>query len=650
MMNFSSTQENIFKNNLKALENTDLKESLLKITGTKFELLLGTDSLDINLKNSTGGGDLLYQNALKELDALLLKYNQDYPLYPVLYFYGFGNGILFKALLQNHNHKHIFVFEKDLELPWLIFHLLDFSAELRSERLIILDTNTLTKQHFSILCQNTLNFQFSRLYFLELTSDYYERFKDDVLHINKNLIEHFKNAILNNGNDPLDALQGIEQFVFNLPIMIANPCYKDLIHARKNLSKNAIIVSTGPSLTKQLALLKQYADKALIICADSAYSILAKNNIVPDYVCMLERAELTAEFFNHDFEDFDKDIIFICATLVHPNAIKYLQEKKRKFILTMKPLNFALYLRLENTFAFGTQGYSVAHMNYVLALSLGCENIILIGQDLAYADNGDSHPKDYQNSSTYETAIYKHSQALAYGGEKMVDTHIIWLLFKTYFETLITSQTQIQTYNATEGGLRIEGAIEKPFKELCESLLTTKMPRPFKQITALKREKQDEFLLKAYAKIYTSIRHCKDLHHSFHKKLNELNEPYSKLNDLGLEKAQESVNVLIEKIDEFKKEFENAKNMQDLYEITQPFLVQFELNLARIFVLNPKTSEDAFNKSAIWVKEHLEFIQILQAHLEAQKNALLQNIIPLEKELQARGLEKWQQKIKNTLG
>lgn len=64
-MNFSSTQENIFKNNLKALENTELKESLLKITGTKFELLLGTDSLDINLKNSTGGGGFAVSKCFK---------------------------------------------------------------------------------------------------------------------------------------------------------------------------------------------------------------------------------------------------------------------------------------------------------------------------------------------------------------------------------------------------------------------------------------------------------------------------------------------------------------------------------------------------------------------------------------------------------
>ncbi|EOH7148894.1 6-hydroxymethylpterin diphosphokinase MptE-like protein, partial [Campylobacter coli] len=86
------------------------------------------------------------------------------------------------------------------------------------------------------------------------------------------------------------------QLVYNLPQMITHPTYKELLNKRKGLSKTAIIVSTGPSLTKQLPLLKKYQNKATIFCADSSYPILAKHNIKPDYVCMLERTELTAEF------------------------------------------------------------------------------------------------------------------------------------------------------------------------------------------------------------------------------------------------------------------------------------------------------------------------------------------------------------------
>ncbi|RTJ09291.1 motility associated factor glycosyltransferase family protein, partial [Campylobacter jejuni] len=263
-------------------------ESLKQIKSSKFELILGKDNLDINLKD-TSDNTFLYENVINELNTMLNTYNDKYLLYPVLYFYGFGNGILFKALLQNKNHQHIVVFEKDIEIIWTMFHILDFSNELQNSRLMILETNSLDIEFFSDFCSSKPFFQFSRIYFLELMSNYYERYNEDVLKFNNNILSAFKLNILRYGNDSLDALQGIEQFVYNLPQMITHPSYTELLSKRKNLSDTAIIVSTGPSLTKQLPLLKQYANKATIFCADSAYPILAKHNIKPDYVCMLER-------------------------------------------------------------------------------------------------------------------------------------------------------------------------------------------------------------------------------------------------------------------------------------------------------------------------------------------------------------------------
>ncbi|EAI4099598.1 motility associated factor glycosyltransferase family protein, partial [Campylobacter jejuni] len=129
-MTFNPTQKKLFDKNLNALSNLILKEELKKIKDTKFELVLGKDNLDINLKD-TSDNTFLYENVISELNTMLNTYNDKYLLYPVLYFYGFGNGILFKALLQNKNHQHIVVFEKDLEIIWTMFHILDFTLELK---------------------------------------------------------------------------------------------------------------------------------------------------------------------------------------------------------------------------------------------------------------------------------------------------------------------------------------------------------------------------------------------------------------------------------------------------------------------------------------------------------------------------------------
>ncbi|EIS3213856.1 motility associated factor glycosyltransferase family protein, partial [Campylobacter coli] len=564
-MTFTPTQKELFNKNIEALSNILLKESLKEIKSSKFELILGKDNLDINLKDTSiknnGGGyneNLLYQDPIKELQTMLNTYNDKYLLYPVLYFYGFGNGILFKALLQNKNHQHIVVFEKDIEIIWVMFHILDFSSELQSARLMVLENDKLQAQDYTELCSSKPFFQFSRIYFLELMSHYYERFHEDILGLNKKLAENFKNSIVSYGNDSTDTLQGIEQFVYNLPQMITHPSYKELLSKRKGISDTAIIVSTGPSLTKQLPLLKKYASKATIFCADSSYPILAKHGIKPDYVCMLERTEITAEFFNHDFGEFDKDIVFICAGVVHPKAIEYL--KGRNLVITQKVLAFPYYINLKD-FSYAAVEFSVAHMSYFLSVLLNHKNIIFIGQDLAYAENGNSHPDDYQNSANYESQMYKHILTEAYGGKKEIKTHEVWIFFKQILEAMIIKY-HITTYNCTEGGARIEGTIEKPFLWACENLLDKDLNKPFEKLEPLSLNKQNEFLLKAYYKVCKSIKHCRDFSKILSNDFEKIQSIYLSLNE-----KEEYLNLAIEKIDEFKNKLEDIKQMQDLYEI-----------------------------------------------------------------------------------
>nr|WP_215482230.1 motility associated factor glycosyltransferase family protein [Campylobacter coli] len=649
MMTFTPTQKELFNKNIEALSNILLKESLKEIKSSKFELILGKDNLDINLKD-TSDNTFLYENVIDELNSMLNTYNDKYLLYPVLYFYGFGNGILFKALLQNKNHQHIVVFEKDIEIIWIMFHILDFSSELQSARLMVLQTSSLDIEFFSNFCSSKPFFQFSRIYFLELMSHYYERFHEDILGLNKKLAENFKNSIVSYGNDPLDALQGIEQFVYNLPQMITHSSYKELLSKRKGISDTAIIVSTGPSLTKQLPLLKKYASKATIFCADSSYPILAKHDIKPDYVCMLERDEIVAECFNNDFGEFDKDIVFIVKSVTHPHTIKYLQKNNRAFILVSTYASFIQYLKLDY-FGYFNMGFSVAHMNFLLTIHLKYKNIILIGQDLAYAKDGQTHSQGFIHANLhngdYERDLDKFSTT-AYGGNGKVQSSEIWTLFRHNFEKDIVNikmNYHITTYNCTEGGARIEGTIEKPFLWACENLLDKDLNKPFEKLEPLSLNKQNEFLLKAYYKVYQSIKHCRDFNDNFIKVYDKIKNSFMSLQNS--QKNEIFIQEIIQDIDKTKTQIDELYNTQkDLIQILGPLLTQFELNLARIYVLNPKTKEDAFNKSILWIKEHLEFMELVYGHIKAQENALIKNILPLEEKLKERKLDKWMERVR----
>ncbi|EDP6883956.1 DUF115 domain-containing protein, partial [Campylobacter upsaliensis] len=558
---------------------------------------------------------------------------EQFAFYPVLYFYGFGNGLLFKALLQSPHHKHLVIFERNLELLWLCLSLIDFSKELKEQKLIIYHqtNNEILRE----LCTKEPFLAYAKTCILHLGAKYYENFQQDYERLALDLQETFSQAMFSKGNNLEDALQGVGHFIHNLPAILNSPSIKELLNKRQNIAKTAIIVSTGPSLMKQLPLLKEYREKALIFCADSAYPILAKHNIKPDFVCMVERSDFTAEFFKHDFGDFDEGICFILKSVVHPNALKYMEQYKRNYIVFNETLPFIKAFRLD-AFALHYGGPSVANLAFVLSLCLKVQNIILIGQDLSYDESGFSHPKDYQHGQNYESESKKFS-VLAYGGEGFVETNLYWNMFKHSFEADILEAKKwldIDIFNATEGGVKIEGTIEKSFKQCCEELLKEELKRPFENLNSLNQTKQDELLLKCYAKIYQSLSLSKAFLQELEENEGEIQKAYETFSLSNPQTFKETQQNLVQLIENCKEKIEKNKiNKAALFDALNPLLAQFEFDLATILVQNAKNIQENYQKTLLYANAHLSLISLAKQGLTEQKETIIKHLSPLENAL-----------------
>lgn len=641
-MKFSPEQKKIFNKNLKALKNAKIYEDLKAIKKPVcYKLKLSKDSLDINLQDLRDNS-WLYKDIKKELEASLSVYNQKFIYYPVLYYYGFGNGILYKALLQNERLKFIVVFETQMEILYLMFHLIDFSSDLESSRLHILNPKFLDSLNLNILITKKQTEPFVNVYSLELHCDYYEKFGEEILKFNQDMIAAIKLLRYHHGNDSKDALQGISQTTFNLVKMITHPNQREF-KKRVNLGQNAIVVSTGPSLTKQLGLLKEYANKAAIFCADSAYPILHEHNIKPDYVFSIEREDFTSELFNNDFGDFDDGIVFIVVSLTHPNTLKYLDKNKRFYMINLK----------SNTYKFDVfneilGGQSVAHMAYELAAKLEYKNIFLIGQDLAYSEKGKSHPKGYlygEDDMDEEGQFKDGSMTTAYGADGLVETNLTWNIFREYFQyfiPLFADRLGISTFNCTEGGARIKGAIEMPFKEACESFLKDEIQKPLPPLSYPSQKFIEEYLFKAFAKTINIFKEGDELCKFFEEKKEVLNHLAEQA--FIAQNADEKkffLNEALKQIDEAKEKIElmTKPPVCSYDEILHPLLYQFEYNIAKIYVYNPKNEQEAQDKSLVWIKEHLWLFSMISEHIKIQRNAIDKNAINLFDELINRGYE-----------
>ncbi|EAH7988605.1 DUF115 domain-containing protein [Campylobacter jejuni] len=439
----------------------------------------------------------MYENLEEELNFFYQSILEKTPRYPFVCIYGIGNALLIKNLAKH--YKHLFVFESEIELFILALSTIDLSEELKICKIVLFDcaAEDLEFQIAMIFDQQSI-LEYLSLYEMFFNASYYLRFYEkQIVFLNEVCLKTIGVAIRNADISCFLPLLVYGQFLQNIPFMLESIPFQRILSERKNKFDNAIVVSAGPSLSKQLPLLKAYQDKAVIFCADGALSMLEKEGIVPDYVTNLDCRDLAMKFFQNK-ENLKQSIIALeCAT--HPNVVRSLKAENCMIVLRNK----ALYQRFNlNDFGYIDTGTHVSHFSYTLALALGFKNIIMIGQDLAFDEEGNSHSKGFSYGEKYEGgANIDKFKIPAYAGKGEVLTHTTWNDYRIKLEYLFACNDQkAKFYNATEGGARINFTEELSFKECCEKLLTKEKPK-FELPKSLTKNRSDKLLVKFKEKI-----------------------------------------------------------------------------------------------------------------------------------------------------
>ncbi|BEJ66634.1 hypothetical protein B10204_12850 [Campylobacter jejuni] len=179
----------------------------------------------------------LYENPNKELLENLTLFKTEYNKYPVLFFYGFGNGMFYKTLCKNKQHKHIIIFEDNLEILTLAFHLFDFSEELKKEQLILFYTPNINTAQLTTLFTYEIIQKSVKIFNLFVHSDFYLKFyAHQIQELNKKLIENIRFIVLAKGNDPYDSIIGIKHMLNNLPKLLNHGIFSKFFKRKKTKS------------------------------------------------------------------------------------------------------------------------------------------------------------------------------------------------------------------------------------------------------------------------------------------------------------------------------------------------------------------------------------------------------------------------------
>ncbi|ECL0213761.1 motility associated factor glycosyltransferase family protein [Campylobacter jejuni] len=436
----------------------------------------------------------MYENLEEEINFFYQSILEKTPRYPFVCIYGIGNALLIKNLAKH--YKHLFVFESEIELFILALSTIDLSEELCSGKIYLVDIEEERVDiQLLILFDMKDMFEYLSLYEMFVNNVYYKKFYEDIWYKADELCEKNIEVIVRNLISNLNiGFECYSHLLQNIPSMLESIPFQRILSERKNKFENAIVVSAGPSLTKQLPLLKAYQEKAVIFCADGALSMLEKEGIVPDYVTNLDFTDLAMKFFQNKENKTSLNVLS-CAT--HLSLVHFLDNKS--VVLRDDPL----YQRFNlNDFGYIDTGTHVSHFSYTLALALGFKNIIMIGQDLAFDEKGNSHSKGFSYGEQFNgEKTVPTLKAQAYAGKGEVLTHITWNDYRIKLEYLFACNEQkAKFYNATEGGARINFTEELSFKECCEKLLTKFKPK-FELPKSLTKNRSDKLLVKFKEKI-----------------------------------------------------------------------------------------------------------------------------------------------------
>jgi len=365
---------------------------------------------------------------------------------------------------QKVDTQAMIVIEKDLELFKLACCYNDFSELMANQRILFLIgldqeqlyvplKNTIKDRQWFLLLRTLKPFYHTTA--LRLAKDYYL----SALRIVNQAAAH---TVLDFGNCPEDSLIGIENMLANLSLIIRNPGINQLYD--KFRGKPAIIASTGPSLNKNKHLLKGLEEKALLLCPDASLPILLDMGVRPHLVTSLERVIEVASFFeNIPSEELEGTYLAACPVI-----------RKESYDLFRGP-KVIVYRNLDHFKWLGVEKgildikASSGNMAFKVADAMGCDPIILIGQDLAFERDGTTHAAGNIFGEKEELHLVDLIEVPGNDGLP-VPTN------PTFFSFLKGYEVDVAAYkgtciNATEGGAYILGTKVMPFQEAIDSYL-----------------------------------------------------------------------------------------------------------------------------------------------------------------------------------
>ncbi|SCA62366.1 Uncharacterized protein SCG7109_AA_00020 [Chlamydiales bacterium SCGC AG-110-M15] len=542
-----------------------------------------TKSGELNLsERSNGKEQYFHSNYNPKKEAEKWFSSLDTSGVDVLYVYGLGLGYYYDAAkkwLDEEASRYLVYLEDD---PGVIQRFLE--TEYASE---ILDNKQVQIHYLKDLSKDDQMFQWMSWYFVLLPIDvssllYYQKKKEKKFLQLRGRLMHDSVRKDSLAAEFMRFSGGFFQNFYSNLLLLPKSHHGNKLFGQFN-NVPAIICGAGPSLDKNIDVLKTLEDKALIFAGGSALNALNKGGVVPHFGAGIDpnppqfhRLKNSSSF---ELPFFYRGRMFHDAfRLVHGPRL-YLNGTGGYFISQF----FEDRLGIEGDII--DEGHNVVNFSVEIANALGCNPIIFAGMDLAYTGMQSYAGGIVKDTAVTEKGLLSHTGMD--GGAfirndihgKPVHTVWKWATEADWIGEYAKEHPERTFVNATEGGIGFPGVVNDTLKNVAEKHMP--IERDLKQ------------------RVHLEVENASLPDVTMDKLLDLINEMKGSLG-----RCVDSCDGILEEIDEVKDRLERGKKVQSnlqtgkaaLHEVELTEEIAYEYILASMGTASAKIMERQYHQ------------------------------------------------------
>lgn len=381
----------------------------------------------------------------------------------ILFMYGLSNGSYVREFIRNtkKNVKCI-IYEPCVDVFMQVIQKSDIKDILGSDRVYMV-VEGINDEDFSIVVEQWLKLYNKDTNKIMVAPKYTNLFKEQYELFLQRIKEQYEKFYIFVNTDIGFGKTFVQNGMNNMAFLIG--CRSSMeLQGKFPAEMPAVVVSSGPSLEKNIALLKDIKGKAFIFSTDSAVQKILNIGIKPDAMISIDPVK-PLDYFNADGIG---DIPFFAEMYVNTEVLKYVKAKDVFFFSSDSVIWNGLFKKAGSEILNMSIGGSVATAAIANLILWGFKRIILIGQDLAFTGNrahaGEEAMKINEDDNWFMTVTDID------GNDVLIEKD--YYIYLKWIENIALNYSDIDFIDATEGGAFKKNLKQMTFREAIDKYCT----------------------------------------------------------------------------------------------------------------------------------------------------------------------------------